>query len=141
MGGTPQSVESKTRGVFSYEALRSRLQSGSFSDPTIINLMAPIIHIQQLTKSEMIVLLEKLTSMHADLHKYAATITTGDIIYFVNNVFEKSKDAYITPRSIIRDYIDVMNILMQNPQLNIRHVVDSYQWNEDKEEESGDISD
>lgn len=141
MGGTPQSVESKTRGVFSYEALRSRLQSGSFSDPTIINLMAPIIHIQQLTKSEMIVLLEKLTSMHADLHKYAATITTGDIIYFVNNVFEKSKDAYITPRSIIRDYIDVMNILMQNPQLNIRHVVDSYQWNEDKEEENGDISD
>lgn len=141
MGGTPQSVESKTRGVFSYEALRSRLQSGSFSDPSIINLMAPIIHIQQLTKSEMIVLLEKLTSMHADLHKYVATITTEDIIYFVNNVFEKSKDAYITPRSIIRDYIDVMNILMQNPQLNIRHVVDSYQWNEDKEEESGDISD
>lgn len=141
MGGTPQSVESKTRGIFSYEALRSRLQSGNFSDPSIINLMAPIIHIQQLTKSEIIVLLEKLTSMHADLNKYVVSITTEDIIYFVNNVFGKSKDAYITPRSIIRDYIDVMNILMQNPQLNIRYIVDSYQWNEDKEEESGDISD
>lgn len=141
MGGTPQSVESKTRGVFSYEALRSRLESGSFDDPDIINLMAPIIRIKQLTKSELIVLLEKLTSIHADLYKYDEVVNLEDIVYFVGQVFEKNKDRYITPRSIIRDYIDILNIMMQNRTFNIRHIVDSYKWNDDKEEDVVDIMD
>lgn len=136
MGGTPRSVESKTRGVFSYEALRSRLQSGSFNDPNVINLMAPIIHIQQLTNSEIVILLEKLSSIHADLYQYESKIKEEDIIFFVQEVFRKKPESNITPRSIIRDFIDVLNILLQHPHLDIENVISNYQWNDDIEEEA-----
>lgn len=141
MGGTPNSVENRYTGVFSYEALRSRLQSGTFNDPTVVNLMAPIIRIQPLTKSEIIVLLEKLTEIHANFHGYNSTISAEDILYFVDEVFAQQVDKQITPRSIIRDYIDVLNLMLQHPQYNIRSVIQNYKWNEDFEEEIPEIDD
>ena len=141
MGGTPNSVENRYNGVFSYEALRSRLQSGTFNDPTVINLMAPIIRIQPLTKSEIIVLLEKLTEIHANFHGYNSSICAEDIVYFVDEVFAQQVDKQITPRSIIRDYIDVLNLMLQHPQYNIRTVIQNYKWNEDFEEEIPEIDD
>lgn len=141
MGGTPNSVENRYSGVFSYEALRSRLQSGSFSDPSVINLMAPIIRIQPLTKSEIVVLLEKLTDIHSDFYQHNSNITSDDIIFFVDEVFSKQMNMQITPRSIIRDYIDVLNLLLQHPQYDIRTVILNYKWNEDFEEEVAETDD
>jgi len=141
MGGTPSSVENRYNGVFSYEALRSRLRSGGFSDASIINLMAPIIRIQPLNTSEIIVLLEKLTSIHSELYQYQSNITSDDIISFINEVFDKKTYDLVTPRSIIRDYIDVLNTMLQNSSLSINDVLSNYKWNEDVEEEPEETDD
>ena len=141
MGGTPSSVENRDTGVFSYEALRSRLQSGTFGDNAIINLMTPIIRIKPLTKSEIVVLLEKLGTIHADVYQYNSNISAEDIIFFVDAVYSNRIATDVRPRGVIRDFIDVLNLLMQHKELDIRTVIENYQWHEDVEEEIPAIED
>ena len=70
MGGVPFSIYDKNKGVFSYEAMRSRLSTGVYSDQSIVNMMTPIIKVIPLTKEEIFVLLEKLAELHSDLYEY-----------------------------------------------------------------------
>lgn len=70
MGATPQAVEDRRRGVYSYEALRSRLAEGKFSRPGTRDLLAPVIRLDPLNAEEMLVLCGKLAAMHADLYDY-----------------------------------------------------------------------
>ena len=74
MGATPQAVEDKRRGVYSYEALRSRLAEGKFSRPGARDLLSPVIRLEPLTPEEMLVLCEKLAEMHAGLYEYERSI-------------------------------------------------------------------
>ena len=74
MGATPQAVEDKRRGVYSYEALRSRLAEGKFSRPGARDLLAPVIRLEPLTPEEMLVLCEKLCAMHAGLYGYQLSL-------------------------------------------------------------------
>ena len=67
MGATPQALEDRRRGIYSYEALRSRLAEGRFSKPGARDLLAPVIRLDPLTAEEMLVLCEKLADMHAGL--------------------------------------------------------------------------
>ena len=115
-GGTPQCVEDKYRGVFSYEALRSRLAEGHFAGAGLADLTAPIIRLQMLTQEEMYVLVEKLRDMHAQLFGYAPSLNHGDLVYFLTVEYNRvGADTHITPREIIRDFIELVNILHQNP--------------------------
>jgi hypothetical protein len=57
MGATPQALEDRRRGIYSYEALRSRLAEGRFSKPGARDLLAPVIHLEPLTAEEMLVVL------------------------------------------------------------------------------------
>ena len=58
MGGTPQGIEDTRRGLFSYEALKSRLESSRFSDSHTRDLLSPIIRLKTLEPTEMYVLIE-----------------------------------------------------------------------------------
>ena len=64
MSGTPQAVEDQRRGIFSYEALRSRLAAGRFSQDGRRDMMAPVIELEPLTPDELLVLIDKLAHMH-----------------------------------------------------------------------------
>ena len=132
MGGTPQSIEDVNRGVFSYEALKSRLESGKYGTNKMINLMTPIIRIMPLTKEEIIVLLEKLAEIHADLYDYELKITIEDIIDFIEEAIQGEKD--VTPRSIIRDFIEVLNLFYQNYNLSIKDIMNTFKYSDDVED-------
>ena len=67
MGGTPTSIEDRRRGVFSYEALRSRLTQGRFAREDMRDMLAPIIRLHPLTYEELLVLKSSVRSMRATL--------------------------------------------------------------------------
>ncbi|MCL2056176.1 MAG: ATP-binding protein [Oscillospiraceae bacterium] len=116
MGGTPQCIEDKYKGVFSYEALRSRLSEGHFAAEGIKDLNAPIIRLQMLTQEEMYVLVEKLRDIHARLYNYTPVLGHDDLVYFLTVEYNRvGAESHITPREIIRDFIELVNILHQNP--------------------------
>ena len=126
MGATPQTVEDKHRGVFSYEALRSRLSEGKFSRPGTRDLLAPIIRLEALTAEEMLVLCEKLSAMHSGLYNYDNKLTVSDLEIFIKTEFSRiGADQNITPREVIRDFIEVSDLLYQNPGLRLQDLLES----------------
>ena len=126
MGATPQAVEDKRRGVYSYEALRSRLAEGKFSRPGARDMLAPVIRLEPLTAEEMLVLCEKLADMHADLYGYARALTTEDLVPFIKMEYGRiGADQNITPREVIRDFIELLDILYQNPGMRPEELLQS----------------
>lgn len=124
MGGTPQCIEDKYKGVFSYEALRSRLAEGHFATADIKDLSAPIIRLQMLNQEEMYILIEKLQNIHAGLYNYSPQLTQEDLVYFLTVEYNRvGAETHITPREIIRDFIELINILHQNPQKTVAEIL------------------
>ncbi|MDD2262482.1 MAG: ATP-binding protein [Clostridia bacterium] len=124
MAGTPQCIEDKYKGLFSYEALRSRLSEGHFASDKIKDLSAPIIRLQMLSQEEMYILVEKLRDIHSQLYNYKSSLTHDDLIYFLTVEYNRvGADTHITPREIIRDFIEVINILHQNSELTVSGIL------------------
>ena len=124
LGGTPQCIEDKYRGLFSYEALRSRLAEGHFASEGLRDMTAPIIRLTMLTHDEVFVLVEKLRDIHSQLYQYTPTIGDGDILYFLNVEYNRvGAGTHITPREIIRDFIEIANILYQNPNKSVADIL------------------
>ena len=121
MSGTPQCIEDTRRGVFSYDALRSRLESGRFADSSTRDLLSPIIKLEPLTYEETFVLVEKIAKIHADLHSHEMTLSEDEMIDFLKMEYGRAGSGIsITPREIIRDFIEILNILLQNPEKSMK---------------------
>ena len=139
MCGTPQAVEDRRRGVYSYEALRSRLASGKFAQESARDMYAPVIRLEPLTAEEMLVLTEKLADMHANLYGYERTITDNDLAQFIKIEYARvGADTSITPREIIRDFIELLYIVWQNPDKKITDLLNSDQFSYTKSEAVSD---
>ena len=126
--GTPQCMEDPRRGVYSYEALRSRLAEGHFSGEHK-DLLSPVIRLQPLTNEEMLILIEKLADIHAELYEYPQIVTSRDMVDFIEIEFSRiGADTHITPREVIRDFIEVLDIVYQNPGVKVRTLLNSDQF-------------
>ncbi len=130
--GTPQCMEDPRRGVYSYEALRSRLAEGHFTaSGQHKDLLSPVIRPQPLSYEEMLILTEKLTEVHAALYDYEPRLRTQDMVDFLQVEYARvGADSHITPREIIRDFIEVLDISYQNPALRVTELLgsDSFQY-------------
>ena len=142
MGATPQAVEDKRRGLFSYEALRSRLAEGKFSKPGARDLLAPVIRLEPLTPEEMLVLCEKLAGMHAGLYGYERKLGTDALVQFIKMEYARvGADQNITPREVIRDFIELLDLLYQNPGMDMEELLQSDDFTYSKSEAVSDEAD
>ena len=129
MGATPQALEDKRRGIYSYEALRSRLSEGKFSRPGARDLLAPVIRLEPLTPEEMLVLCEKLSDMHAGFYGYERTVGDSELADFIRMEFGRiGADQNITPREVIRDFIELLDLLYQNPSMTPEELLKSEEF-------------
>ena len=142
MSGTPQSIEDRRRGLYSYEALRSRLSQGRFASEGLADLLAPVIRLQPLTYEELLVLTEKLADIHAGLFGYERTIADQDLVTFLQLEFGRvGADTHLTPREVIRDFVELLDILYQTEGLTIEQVLGSQQLPSFGQQEQGDGED
>ena len=140
MCGTPQCIEDPRRGVYSYEALRSRLQEGRFGRDELKDVLAPVIKLSPLTYEELLVLTEKLTEIHGVLFDYEPKLTQEDLVTFIKIEFGRiGADSKITPREVIRDFIELLDILFQNPAADVKQILgsDSFEYAKTEVEETG----
>ena len=125
MGGTPTSIEDRSSGVLSYEALRSSLTQGRFADENLKDMLAPIIRLQPLTYEELLVLIEKLAQIHAGYFAYEPKLTEGDLVDFLKIEFGRvGADTHLTPREVIRDFIELLDIAAQNPHVRVAELLE-----------------
>lgn len=142
MGATPQALEDKRRGIYSYEALRSRLAEGRFSRPGTRDLLAPVIRLEPLTPEEMLVLCEKLAAMHGDLYPCGRKMETEELAGFIRMEYERiGADQNITPREVIRDFIELLDLLYQNPDRSVRELMGSDAFTRTKSQAVSDETD
>ncbi|CAM4110772.1 hypothetical protein GCM10007362_33710 [Saccharibacillus endophyticus] len=117
LGGTPQFVEDTRRGLFSYDALRSRLVAGRFGEGAgMLHYAGPILRLEMLSHAEILVLLEKLRGLHASHYGYESTLDQQQLTRFMESELGRmGADALLTTREVVRDFMDLLNTLHQYP--------------------------
>lgn len=123
-GATPQMVEDTRRGLFSYEALRIRLEESRFARNGLRDLSGPMLRLELLTPEEIFVLLQRVREIHALHYLYTSTVTDKQIELFLNEIRKRlGTEQLLTPREIVRDFIAVLNIIQQNPGVSFDSIV------------------
>lgn len=124
LGGTPQFLEDPRRGLFSYEALRSRLCDSRFADAEFKNLIGPVIRLRRLSDDELFALIVRVTALYAQHYHWQPRITEQEQQRFLTLCLARAgADSMMTPREILRDYMTVLNILMQNEDADFERIV------------------
>ncbi len=124
-GGTPQFLEDGRRGLFSYDALKSRLEDSHYSGLGYQNLSSPVIRLRRLTDNELYALVRRLTRLYMQREDMTAMpLTDEQIEKFMTVALSKvGADELITPREIIRDYLTLLNILRDNPTATFENLL------------------
>jgi len=126
LGGTPQFLEDTRRGLFSYEALKSRLCDSRFALEGFKNLIGPVIRLRRLSDDELFALISRVTKLYAQNYGIEPRISEEQMVKFLQICLSRAgADSMITPREMLRDYMTVLNILMQNPNVGFDEVVGS----------------
>ncbi len=122
--GTPQFLEDTRRGLFSYDALRSRLADSVLINGEFKNLAGPVIRLVRLTDSELFALITRINRLYSECYAYTIPLTNEQMQVFLSLCLNKAgADAMITPREIIRSYISLLHILRQNPEARFETVI------------------
>lgn len=117
LSATPACLEDTRRGIFSYDALRSRLEEGRSVQQGVTDLLSPVIHLKPLSSEELFILLERLQQIHADLYDTEELLNEKQRLRWIEWEYDRlGAEEYMTPRELIRDYITLLNILYQNPE-------------------------
>ncbi len=115
--GTDECLEDKRRGLFSYEALRSRLAENQLAQQQgLVDLSGPVVRLQPLTPEDLFVLLRNITFVHASGDSTKLALGDDAITAALQKANETLGAEYFkTPRDIIRSFVGLLNILEQNP--------------------------
>ncbi len=126
LGGTPQFLEDTRRGLFSYEALRSRLCDSRFSAVGMKNLIGPVIRLRRLSDDELFALIVRITRLYEQQYGKEVRIDEAQMVQFLQLCLSRAgADSMITPREMLRDYMTMLNLLMQNPDATFDTIVGS----------------
>lgn len=117
--GTKEFLENERRGLFSYQALKSRLQTNKFETLEVRDYAQPVIKLTPLDHNKIFVLLKKLKMIFDYNYKSDINISDEDISAFMEEMFNKpGASEFLTPREVIRDFLNILNILRQNPEVD-----------------------
>ncbi len=126
-GGTPQFLEDTRRGLFSYDALKSRLADSKYSELGYQNLSSPVVRLRRLSDNELLALVKRLTKLYAEREGTdTPPLTDAEIEIFMNRALARAgAEEMITPREIIRDYLTLLNILKDNKGATFESLMNS----------------
>ena len=134
LGGTPQFMDDPRRGLFSYEALKSRLCDSRYSLVEYKNYVGPVIRLKRLTDDELFALISRITKLYAVNYGTEPRITEAEMVRFLElSLSRAGADQLITPREMLRDYMTVLNILMQNENVSFDQIISKAMSNTESE--------
>lgn len=121
MMGTTEFLEDERRGLFSYKALKSRLQTNQYETEEFRDLRQPVVKLAPLSAEELYVLLQKIRDIYSALYQVedmTKLVTDENLLEIVQRALSRPGGAqFITPRELIREFIGILNVLHQNPEM------------------------
>lgn len=126
-GGTPEFLTDSRRGLYSYEALRSRLEENAFARNGLIDVSGPVVRLQSLSQEELLLLLRKVRAVFA-AGGQGQLISDEGIMAFMAHCYQNVGEAYFrTPRNTIKAFAQLLSVLEQNPSIDWKALVGDVQ--------------
>jgi hypothetical protein len=123
-GGTPEFLLDSRRGLYSYPALQSRLAENSFARGGLLETSGPIIRLQSLTPEDLYVLLGNIRHVFAGGDASKHLVPDQALEQFMAHCEKKIGEAYFrTPRTTIKQFVDLLNVIGQNPETDWRALI------------------
>jgi hypothetical protein len=115
-GGTPEFLMDTRRGLYSYEALQSRLAENSFAANGLVDHSGPVLRLASLEQEDFYVLLTKLRNVYAAGDRANYLVPDEALHAFMRHCSQRVGDAYFrTPRTTIREFLNLLSVLEHNP--------------------------
>ena len=134
LGGTPEFLLDPRKGLYSYEALQSRLAENSFAQKAgVIDYSSPTLHLNNLTPEELYVLLKNIRHVFASGDETQYLVPEKALEAFLLHCSKKIGEAYFrTPRNTIRAFADMLSVIEQNKDITWNNLIDSVEIQEEK---------
>jgi hypothetical protein len=115
-GGTPEFLMDSRRGLYSYQALQSRLAENSFATNGLVDLSGPVLRLQSLTPEDLLVLLGNIRNVFAQGDGARHLVPDEALPAFMAHCNGRIGEAYFrTPRNTIKAFVQFLSVIEQNP--------------------------
>jgi len=133
LGGTPDFLLDPRKGLYSYEALHSRLAENSFARSAgVIDYSSPTLHLANLAPEELLILLRNLRHVYASGDEDKYLLPDEALTAFLAHCSNRIGDAYFrTPRNTIKAFIDILAVLDQNADLRWNQLIEKVHLEEE----------
>lgn len=141
LGGTPEFLQDERKGLFSYEALRSRLAENSFAKiAKVTDYDSPVLFLDNLTPEELYVLLNNIRDVFANKDKSKYLVPDEALKAFLIHCSKVIGDAYFkTPRNTIKAFVDFLSVLDQNPEIKWESLINNIEIEKELQKSNEDI--
>ena len=123
-GATRKTIFDESRGLASYGALKGRLGNEASMDSEFVNTNKTVLGLKVLTDEEIYTLLENLVNIYNIHYKSEISITSSEIVSYMEGQLNRpGADEFLTPRAVIKDFIEILDIKRQNPDIKITELL------------------
>jgi hypothetical protein len=117
--------------------LKTRLETNKYETAQYRDLAQPVIKLVPLSHNEIFVLLKMLKEIFDINYNVNIDITEDDIQLFMEEMFNKpGADEFLTPREVIRDFLNILSILRQNPGADKSVLISEIEISDERPDES-----
>lgn len=114
--GVDEFLEDRRRGLYSYEALRSRLEQNQFARDGLKDFSSPVIKLANLSQEDLFVLLLNIRNVFALGDPARHLVPDEAIPAFMTHCSRRLGAAYFqTPRDTVKGFVQLLSVLEQNP--------------------------
>ncbi len=139
MGGTLEFLMNTRRGLYSYEALQSRLAENTFARDGLVDLSGPVVRLANLTPEDMFVLLGNIRAVMQDP---ANALPDEALEAFMSHCSRRIGEAYFrTPRNTVTAFVNMLAVLEQNPGTKWSDLIERIEVQADSGDDLSDIED
>lgn len=125
-GATRATVFDESRGMSSYGALAGRLGSIDDTDLEFINTKKTALILKPLTEEEIFTLLENLLNIYNTNYKEEIHMDKETIIRYMEGQLNRpGAKEFLTPRAVIKDFLEILDLKRQNPQVSVDQILAS----------------
>lgn len=143
IGGTPDFLLDTRKGLYSYEALQSRLAENSFAQKAgVVDYSSPVLRLDNLTPEELYILLRNIRNVFASGDEAKYLVPDEALEAFLQHCDKTIGAAYFkTPRNTVKAFTDMLSVIEQNRDIRWDDLISSIEVPEDKPSDMPGVED
>jgi hypothetical protein len=137
IAGTREFLENERRGMYCYNALKTRLETNKYAVGGIKDFAQPVIKLTPISHNEIFVLLKNLKEIFDFNYKTNIDVSEIDIAFFMEEIYNKpGASEFLLPREVIRDFLNILSALRQNPTVTFKQLVGDIEIKDERPQDS-----